>query len=500
MALRARLVAPPPEPKTVWPWHEVKWATIPVSALLRGDRRMEGETYLASGYGLRVAIESRHSGWKHLRDLAHTWQPSRLKGIQVDRSFGTPFLAATQVFDVRPVPRKWLSLERTSDSSIRFIQQGIIVVTCSGSVGRPTLTYAPHEKTLISHDLLRVEAIDKKNQGWIYAYLLAPQTRAITRAAHYGHIIKHLETSHLDALPVPLVDEDTAADFAGKVELIRDLRNQCHRLTLEAEAKFDAALGPLTIKDWGESGFSVRASQAFTSGRRRFDAIIHNPGVSKIRAHLKRNGKGLASLADSGYEAWLPTRFRRVPAPDGVPLVESSSLTEINPESVKTIADNDFGDPYQGRVEPGWVLLARSGQAYGIIGTAVLAQNDMEGKVVSDDVIRIKTGASPAFRPGYLVTALSHPLLGRPLLKALTYGSSIPHIDVGDIRTHEIVRLGETEEAVIADLAEESAKARVAADSLEREIAADAGAIIDRFIANGSKSAPMNQVGDAPKA
>src|SRR5258707_4153522 len=207
MALRARLVAPPPQTKTVWPWHTVKSASISISALLRCDRRMEGETYLSSGYGLRVSIESKPSGWKYMSRVARTWQPNRLKGIQVDRSFGTPFLAATQVFDVRPIPRKWLSLDRTQDAGNRFIRSGMIVLTCSGSVGRPTLAYSVHENVLISHDLLRVEALNHRDHGWIYAYLLAPQTRAMALAAHYGHIIKHLEVSHIDALPIPTVDD-----------------------------------------------------------------------------------------------------------------------------------------------------------------------------------------------------------------------------------------------------------------------------------------------------
>src|SRR5580704_3219403 len=109
---------------------------------------------------------------------ASTWQPSRLKGIQVGRAFGTPFLAATQVFDVRPISRKWLSLDRTDKATNRFVQPGTIMVTCSGSVGRATLSFATHENILISHDLLRVEALNKKDWGWSYAYLHAPQTRA----------------------------------------------------------------------------------------------------------------------------------------------------------------------------------------------------------------------------------------------------------------------------------------------------------------------------------
>jgi hypothetical protein len=482
MALRARLVAPPPLPKTVWPWHTVKLGNIPVSAMFIGDRRMEAETYLSSGYGIRTAIQSRSRGWKPFGELARAWMPGRLKGIQVSREYGTPFLAATQVFDVRPVPRKWLSLDRTDDSANRFVRQGMILVTCSGSVGRPTIAYAPHEQILISHDLLRVEAIDRRDRGWIYAYLHSRQTRAMAIGAHYGHIIKHLETSHIEALPIPTVDDDTAADFARRVERILALRNEGHRLTLEAESRFEKAIGPISIKDWGDKGFTVHALQAFAFGRRRMDATIHNPGVSAIRDHLARHGKGFTSVAAAGYQIWLPTRFRRVPAADGVPLVESASLTEINPDITKRIADNDFGDPHQGRVKSGWVLMARSGQAYGIIGTAVLAEHDLEDKVVSDDVMRIKPGAGVALRPGYLVTALSHPVLGRPLVKSLTYGSSIPHMDVSDIAAHEVVRLEDAEESAIAELAEASAKARAAADLLEREMATDAAAIIDRFI------------------
>src|SRR5260370_8643585 len=196
MALRARLAPPPPPPRSVWPYHTAKIGSIAAHVLFGGDRRMEGETYLSSGYGIRTAVERITGGWKGLSQLARSWQPSRLKGIQVSRDFGTPFLAATQVFDVRPIHRKWLALGKTSDASNRFLAPGTIVVTCSGSVGRATLAYAAHKNTLISHDLLRIEPIQERDRGWIYAYLLAPQTRAMTKTVHSRHIINHLDTSH----------------------------------------------------------------------------------------------------------------------------------------------------------------------------------------------------------------------------------------------------------------------------------------------------------------
>jgi hypothetical protein len=80
------------------------------------------------------------------------------------------------------------------------------------------------------------------------------------------------------------------------------------------------------------------------------------------------------------------------------------------------------------------------------------------------------------------MTALSHPTLGRPLVKSLAFGSSVPEIDPDDLAGFEIVRLESKEESAIAELAEASSQARSAADLLEREIAADAGVIIDRFI------------------
>ncbi len=132
MAVRARLT-PPREAQQEWPWHKAKTSALRASLMFGGDRRMEAESYLASGFGTRVAIEAKAAGWARLSEVARTWQPSRLKGIQVGPDYGTPFLAATQVYDRRPMPRKWLSLVRTDNVVDRFVSSGTILVTCSGS-------------------------------------------------------------------------------------------------------------------------------------------------------------------------------------------------------------------------------------------------------------------------------------------------------------------------------------------------------------------------------
>ncbi|MCA1977982.1 MAG: hypothetical protein LDL19_01970 [Thiobacillus sp.] len=496
MAIRARLSAPREDPER-WPWHHAKWTALSAALIFGGDRRMEAENYLSGGYGIRLALEARKTGWMRLGELARVWQPSRLKGIQVSPEFGTPFLAATQVFDQRPVPRKFLSLDRTDSSAERFVSSGTILVTCSGSVGRATLAYTAHEQILISHDLLRVEPQQDELWGWLYAYLRAGQTRAMMSAVQYGHVIKHLEVSHLNALPMPVLRDDLLADFSRRVHLVLDQRRRAHELALAAEARFAECFGPLTDTDSGETGFSVRASEALFSSRRRFDALPHNPMAKSIRSHASKRARGFTKLIEAGYSIWLPNRFKRVPAEDGVDLMDSSSMYEINPDVARKIAEVDFGDPYNGRVSAGWMLMSRSGQTYGLLGTLTLATEAYAGKVISDDVMRIAPPEKPTMRSGYAYVALSHPTLGRPLVKSLAYGSSIPHIDVADMEQLEVVRIDEAEENAIADMAEEASAMRAKADILENDLAADAEAILERFMAGDMQDVVVTKRGSS---
>lgn len=486
MAQRARLTPPRPQ-QGEWPWHKAEWKALPASLLMGGDRRMEAENYLAGGYGIRLSIEALKAGWTRLVDVAQVWQPSRLKGIQVNPAYGTPFLAATQLYDLRPIPRKWLSLDRTESAAERFVSSGMIVVTCSGSVGRATLAHRPHEKVLISHDLLRVEPRHQSHWGWLYAFLRSPQGRAMMSAAQYGHIIKHLEVGHLNALPVPMVRDSLLVDFAAQVQAILNARNSAHDLFEQAETLFENAVGALSLPGLGTTGFSVRASDLF-SGRRRLEAFFHNPTPAALRQHFATRGLAATSLEDGGFDIWLPTRFRRIPAEAGVEFMDSSDLFEISPDITKKIADGNFGDPYAARVRAGWLLLARSGQIYGLNGSLVIANEAHEGRVISDHIMRIAPNASQSIRTGYVYVALSHPTLGRPLVKALAYGSSIPEIDPTDMRRLKVVRIGKKTEERIADLADEASHCLASADLLEVKLASHAGRLIDAFVAGDTTS------------
>lgn len=64
------LPAPTVEVETHSDYHTPQFASFSASLLWSGERRFEAETYLASGYGLRLAIEAQPQGWAPFGQLA----------------------------------------------------------------------------------------------------------------------------------------------------------------------------------------------------------------------------------------------------------------------------------------------------------------------------------------------------------------------------------------------------------------------------------------------
>lgn len=443
---------------------------------------MEAENYLANGYGIRLAFDAQKISPCSVSALADVWQPSRLKGIQLDSDHGTPFLAATQVFDLRPSPRKFLSLDRTDNSSGRFIDNGTIVITCSGSVGRATLIYEAHSGVLISHDLLRVTPKDRKHWGWLYAYFRSRSAHQMMTSAKYGHMIKHLEPSHLLALPLPLPNDEILDHFQQGVGQVLQWRNRFWKLQQAAEDLFAKSVGPVAHGDESaENGFQVASSEIFGL-RRRFEAACHSPIATNILARFKAASLKTARLGDITDGVWWPDRFKRVFGEEGDRYVSADELFSINPAVTKKVIVEQAANVADYRVKAGWIVMARSGQIYGLNGSVALLTKQHEAAFFSEDLIRII--AKPGeIRAGYLFTALGHPKLGRPLVIRNAYGTSIPHLDPEDVVNIPIVRLGSKREAEIADLMEEAMDLRIKADRFEDDLAERAEALTARFLA-----------------
>jgi len=479
MAARARLI-PPQTVRTDWPWHQVKATSLHASILGKGDRRFEGGAYLASGYGIRLAFSERVGGWESLREIARTWMPNRLKGVIVDKEYGYPYLSATQMLDLRPTPRRFLALSDAEAANLS-VEPGTILVTRSGTVGRTALAHRLHEKTVLSDDLLRVVPKESKYWGWIYAYLQSHSARQMMRSLHYGHMIKHLETSHLDALPVPIIDDETARDFHESMTTMLAVRNRSFDLLLSAEALFEDAIGfNHKVAEREQAGFVVNSSDI--AGRRRLEATFYSSEASSILQHFQNVGLRVEPLRKATDRVWWGARFRRVFGDGGVPYYSADDLWTLNPKSSKSILleHENSADIDKYKVKAGWLIMACSGQTYGLNGSVDLVTGKLATSFLSHDLIRIMPKST--VRPGYLLVAMGHRTLGRPLFIRNAYGSSIPHLDPEDVADSPLVRLPPDVESSIADAAEESVRGRHEADELENALAEKAEAVIHAFL------------------
>ena len=90
--------------ESAWPWHTPVVASVRASLLHKGQRRMDAASYLADGYGVRLAIEAKPSGWTRFSTLAHASTPPRIKQILVSPEHGVPYLNTSQSFAPRPTP------------------------------------------------------------------------------------------------------------------------------------------------------------------------------------------------------------------------------------------------------------------------------------------------------------------------------------------------------------------------------------------------------------
>ena len=337
-------------------------------------------------------------------------------------------------------------------------------MTRSGTVGDAVITYSAHAGIIISDDLIRVAVESPELRSYVYAFLRTWFGREMMRSSHYGTVIKHLEVAHLEQIPVPMVDK-LFDEIHDSVARAFEARDSAHQLDSFARAKFAEAMHDLpNLSD--EVGYAIPTSQIL-SGRRRLEAQAHSPASRFLSQVYTRNSKSVVALG-SVADVFLPARFKRIFGHNGTPYLDSEPIFKLNPEVSKFLTPATGVNLGNYLVKRGWLLLARSGQTYGLNGQTTIANELHEGKVVTEHIMRIILNAG-GVRPGYLQTVLSHPTLGQPLVVSRAYGTSVPELAPEDIRQLPIPRLPPEIEYEIAEAAETANELRRKAAENENE-------------------------------
>lgn len=458
--------------------------SVRLSTVLGGDVRLEASTYLRDGYGF-VRLANQCDNHKRLGDLADIWQPSRLTGYTVPEGKGLPFFTAGQVFEDFPRVRKWLAAPFVPQADSRFVKQDWLLLSRSGVVGNVTAVYPHHLNKVITDDLLRIEPKDQDEYGWLYAYMKTDFFKQIARASQYGHMIKHIEVAHANEFPVIIPDAATRKAIGDKAAEAVRLRGEAWKLRDDAFETIERAIG----HEGGGTNTStirgeVRLSQILER-RSRLDADSYCGQINAIDALLERCATD--KLKDLVSDVYLLPRVARTFGTGGVPFATPSDLFDVNAKPAKHIYAKLIPNHEAFMLKPGELLMVRSGQKYGLLGRVMKITENHRGVFGSDDPIHIKPNEGK-IRTGYLLAYLNDPALGRPSVVRNAYGTSIPHLDVKDIKKIRVPRLGSDVESAIADLMDKSVSTSAKADRLENEATKLAQEQIDLAIAKVASS------------
>jgi type I restriction enzyme S subunit len=348
---------------------------------------------------------------------------------------GVPFITggSVRIADISRLPL--LSKRDACSSRLSYLRitHGMSLISCAGTIGTTAYVRPEIDGIWSSQDVLKVVPDPAKiHPGYLYAFLSSKFGVPLVASGTYGAIIQHLESEHIAGIPVPRFDPKLEGRIHDLVEEAAQLRTNATTMFREALKTFHCVCGLESLPKlsnplpFGTS--QTRASELALRLDTHYHSRPHQEAVESVRT----SRYGARSVSEFTLSIVEPLRFKRVQMDgtgDGtIPFFGTASLMQIDPEPLYSIPAR--GDSEQCRVALNTLLVPRSGQVYGVLGTSVLPIGDAIGGAVTEDAIRIN--CRDTCTAGFLYIALNTES-GLRQMKCRAFGGSIPHLDVNNV-------------------------------------------------------------------
>jgi type I restriction enzyme S subunit len=306
-------------------------------------------------------------------------------------------------------------------------------MSCSGTIGKCTIATKMFDNQIFSHDLLRINAKDPEDIGYLYVYLISDIGQSLIKTNNYGAVIQHIEPEHLDFVQVPIADKKTRTKIHDLIMSSFDFRDAANDLIEKAEHLFIKELGLPPIEELQPEFYDKEAEvRTFTVKleflNNRFEGSYHNPIVSSILDCFLDNAETIKPMHQLCKDITMPGIFKRiyVSAENGVPFLGTNDILEINPRVEKFLSKTGHKKLIEKQlsVKENTILITDRGT----IGNVVLIPEyyEKESWTVSQNSIRIIANSTDL--AGYIYIFLNSDY-GKALSKRETYGAVIDMID-----------------------------------------------------------------------
>jgi type I restriction enzyme, S subunit len=423
----------------------VSTSRVPARWIYEGERRLDAGFYGGAVTAALDRVASAGLPVDRLGDhVERVFYPGRFKRVWAQASRGVPFYGGTEILHLRPETEKFLSRTQTENLEELIVDERWLLITRSGSVGRVAFASRRLHGAAVSEHLIRViVASDALRDGYVAAYLLSPTGQALLTRGTFGAAVPEVEPHHVEAVPVPIADENDQEAIDALVTRARGLRDEAADGISESVRaihdelrlpEFDDSVVPYLEAPEVEDAvrprpphprpFALLASEL----QSRFDASFHVPVARAAIAQLQLGQYPPVRLAGLVERVYVAPRFARnyVAAGHGVPFLQGRQLPQMTPTDQQFLSVKHTPGLERWIIESGWVLVTCSGT----IGRVVVASKGQDRWAASQHILRI-IGRADGAHPGYLAAFLMTPY-GQHQLTAKVYGGVVDEITESD--------------------------------------------------------------------
>lgn len=426
----------------------LKYTSVSLSEVFSNNTRLEASAFNIEAKAAKYKVEHCRYGYVHLwgkeglvKDASY---PGRFKRIYVEKGEGIPFYLPSQLGEIYPKPSKFISEKTYKSIKGVEIEPNRLLLSRSGTIGKCTMSSKTTIGKVYSDDVIRVSFKSEIDLGYVYTYFCTPTGQQMLQTNNYGAVIQHIEPEHLKNIIIPNAPELIKRKIHNLVVESYDLRDQSNELIDEAEHILYEELQLPPIEQLKPKYFddSVDLRNYTTKLSRlgfRLDCSYHTPEILIAKEIINKNCKELVQLKDKRLSDKIFTgnRFTRVfvDSKHGVPYLNGKQILELDPNGFDkkylSFAQHEERIKKQLEIKENTIIVTCSGT----IGKTVLVPKHWVGWVGTHDLIRIESNNLDTI--GYVYSWLNSEY-GQLLLKSLTYGAVVDHIEAFHIASMEI--------------------------------------------------------------
>ncbi|MDX2228646.1 MAG: restriction endonuclease subunit S [Leptolyngbyaceae cyanobacterium bins.349] len=153
---------------------------------------------------------------------------------------GIPLLSSKQLFQIDPIDVKGLAKgAHTKDLPEIQLQENMIAVTCSGTIGRVQIIPKYMAAWTANQHATRFIASEDINAGYLYAWLASDYGYCLITRHSYGSVILEVDKEMFASVPIPLSEATIRNEIGNLVLKANQLRDEAWRNEQEAITKLE---------------------------------------------------------------------------------------------------------------------------------------------------------------------------------------------------------------------------------------------------------------------